>query len=208
MSNAAKQTTKAPKPTIKIRLAKKSEWETVWGIEKLNLLENWNLHPATTSPLDLDSADRLQRATLRRWFNPGKHKLLVATIDERIVGVAWYAIENHPLFQFLNGFLYSIVVLPEVRRQGVAERLMKAFIAASKKAGATWVRLNVLHANTRAQNLYRRFGFFDESNVMLARLTPSHPEQAKALARERKAKEKEAAAEAPAKRRKKTSAPE
>ncbi len=111
---------------------------------------------------------------------------MVAIKDDKIIGLIWYVIEQDLLFETYMGFLFSIVVHPDYRNLGIGLRLLKEFKNRSRRAGAKYVRLAVLHNNTTALNLYRREGFFDDTHYMLSRLEPTGPEKRKARAAEKK----------------------
>lgn len=55
--------------------------------------------------------------------------------------------------------LLSIAVLEEYQRRGVGSLLLERVIESSKKLEASRIYLEVRVSNTRAQNLYRKYGF-------------------------------------------------
>ena len=180
------KTGKAPKPRLSIRYARPEEMGRVWELDRCNLSENWDLHPATDSPLNGAALSNFHRRKYESLYRPDKHKILVAVLDGRIVGLAWYCIQRDPFYGYENGMLYSVVVEPAFRRRGIGRRLVREFMLRVKRAGASYARLGVLHNNSKALNLYRALGFFDEMHSMLARLEPTRPEKAKLEAAERK----------------------
>ncbi|RJO63739.1 MAG: GNAT family N-acetyltransferase [Myxococcales bacterium] len=182
-----------------IRYATDSDMPKVWRLDRLNLEENWDIHPTTGYPLSPDGFARRHREGIQRWFSPENHRVIVAEADGEIVGLAWYGMQRDSVFDFEVGFLYSIVVDPRWRRLGLARKLLEEFKRRAALTGAKLVRLAVLHNNYRAINLYRKLGFFDETHYMLARLEPTAPEKAKSEAKARKTQE---AAAKPAKPRK------
>jgi|GEM_PF-2697667 len=177
------------KPRIRMRYAKPEDMDDVWRLDRMNLEENWNYFPATTRPLTKAELIRHHYSVLNRWYDPGKHKIVVAILGEKIVGIIWYTIDVDLLFKVNLGFLFSIVVDPEFRGQNIGKKLLKEFKNRSKRAGAKYVRLAVLHNNIKAMNLYRQMGFFDDTHYMLSRLEPTGPEKAKQEAKERKQKQ-------------------
>ena len=53
----------------------------------------------------------------------------------------------------------NIAVHPDCRGQGIAEALMRYVIDKVRKAGATFMTLEVRPSNTAATNIYKRLGF-------------------------------------------------
>ncbi len=186
----AKAAASSRKGRVSIRYAKPEEMRQVWAVDRDNLRENWDIHPLSGRPLREAELIREHRKLLAQWYRQEKHKVLVAVIEGSIVGVAWYGVDEDLFFPETIGFLYSLVVAPDYRQMGIGKRLMNEFKRRSQKAGARFLRLNVLQKNDNAMNLYRQAGFFMESHVMLARLEPTGPEKAKQQAAQRKGKEK------------------
>ena len=187
VNKQSKSTKKTNKAKLKFRLAKAEEMDEVWRLDRMNLEENWNYFPATTRPMTKAELIRHHFTIIDRWFDPQKHRIVVALLDEKIVGIIWYTVDVDVLFNVNLGFLFSIVVDPEYRGLGIGKKLLREFKNRSKRAGAKYVRLAVLHNNIKALNLYRQMGFFDDTHYMLARLEPTAPEKAKQAAKKRKA---------------------
>ncbi len=57
--------------------------------------------------------------------------------------------------------LGDLYVVPTMRRQGVARRLVKALAEITLQEGGQWVSLTVLKENKRAQRLYRSLGMLE-----------------------------------------------
>ncbi len=55
--------------------------------------------------------------------------------------------------------LHNIAVRRDVRRQGIASRLLGEVIGCSRLKGARWVTLEVRRSNRTAQRFYEKFGF-------------------------------------------------
>jgi ribosomal protein S18 acetylase RimI-like enzyme len=64
--------------------------------------------------------------------------------------------------------LTVVHVRPRARRAGVAKALVLACVREVKGRGATRVSLDVLDSNTRARDVWRRFGFVEVAHVMSA----------------------------------------
>ncbi len=190
-SSSSKSRSAAAKPTgkrLSIRYARPGEMEDVWRLDLFNLKENWDLHPATGGPPSLLQVAERHVESVRSWFDPSIHRMLVAVRDERIIGLVWYSLQQDRLFDFPCAFVYSVVVHPKYRRQGIARRMLNEVRRRAYKGGAKYMRLAVLHNNNRAMNLYRNLGFFEETHYLLARLEPTGPEKAKQEAAEKKRK--------------------
>jgi ribosomal-protein-alanine N-acetyltransferase len=84
--------------------------------------------------------------------------LYVAELDEpgedgRVVGmvVAWLVLDE--------AHIATIAVHPDLRRQGIAEKLLLVALEKSLQNGATQAMLEVRTSNLAARNLYHRFDF-------------------------------------------------
>jgi ribosomal protein S18 acetylase RimI-like enzyme len=82
----------------------------------------------------------------------------VAEIDGRVVGQLmitheWYDWRNGDI-----GWIQSVYVHPEFRKQGVFKALHTHTRDAAIKAGAVMIRLYVERENTRAQDVYTNLG--------------------------------------------------
>lgn len=179
-------------PRLSVRLARPDELDRVWELDRRNIKENWDLSPLTQAPLTRAELVRRHHQILARWWDPLHHIILIAVRGDEILGHCWYTVEPDPLFGEVVGFLFSIVVHPDSRRKGIGQRLLSEFMRRSRRKGARFARLAVLHHNWSAMNLYRQAGFVDETHYMLARLEPSKPEKAKTEAAERKRRQQKA----------------
>ncbi len=98
-----------------------------------------------------------QGADERRWRQrldiPGHH--ILAVRDGVPVGMA----SGVPSATAGVAELISMFVSPDVRGQGVGDRLITAVLDWARSTGAQSVRLNVAEGNTAAATLYRRHGF-------------------------------------------------
>jgi ribosomal-protein-alanine N-acetyltransferase len=66
-------------------------------------------------------------------------------------------------FWLLNGeaeaHITTLAVHPSHKRQSIGERLLVNDIFEAKRFGARWMTLEVRASNTKAQNLYQKYGF-------------------------------------------------
>ena len=60
-----------------------------------------------------------------------------------------------------EGNITNIAVRPDMRRQGIAKKLLEHIINAAERAGVKYMTLEVRESNTPARELYSRFGFTD-----------------------------------------------
>src|SRR3954469_22773202 len=99
--------------------------------------------------------DRLSRRNMRRLLSTPSASLRVMGSDG--------AIEGYHLTLFRNGSriarLYSLVVAPHRRGQGVAEALIADAEEIAARRGARALRLEVRQDNARAIRFYKRLGY-------------------------------------------------
>ena len=60
------------------------------------------------------------------------------------------------------GEIQRLAVLPELRRQGYARKLLDSVVKVSNERQAGWIVLEVRSSNENARNLYKSYGFFEE----------------------------------------------
>ncbi|OPZ87572.1 MAG: putative acetyltransferase [bacterium ADurb.Bin429] len=90
-------------------------------------------------------------------------RLLVAIIDERVVGyLLAYVAENPPIFPTPRyGFIADLCVTAVCRRRGVGKRLVDDVLAWFCRQGLTSIQLNVAHHNPVSQAFWRGIGCTD-----------------------------------------------
>ncbi|HTU81788.1 MAG TPA: GNAT family N-acetyltransferase [Candidatus Acidoferrales bacterium] len=89
----------------------------------------------------------------------GDGQVFFAVRGDDVVGVAAFSVTDEYRAQALGtprGWVNSVFVLPELRRQGVARRLMEAGIAWLRARGCVKVRLRT---SDEGEPLYRSLGF-------------------------------------------------
>ena len=88
--------------------------------------------------------------------------ILVAENDDALVGFT----QCYPTFSTVSlsaiWLLNDLFVIPDHRRQQVAEQLMQGAEDAAKEAGATRIWLRTAHTNTPAQSLYEKRGWVED----------------------------------------------
>lgn len=99
-----------------------------------------------------------------------KFHLLVAELEQKIVGFTIAQIQETPLFNCLvqrkYAYIFDIVVDPSVRGQGAGALLLNAMKAWAKQQKMTHLELSVLAENADAKRFYQREGLKKVSTVM------------------------------------------
>ena len=88
--------------------------------------------------------------------SPISRLLVGRTIEEKTGGVMGYVVywrvddEIH---------LHNIAVRRDMRRKGIASRLLEEAIRCAQREGGRWITLEVRRSNVPAQKMYEKFGF-------------------------------------------------
>ncbi len=137
------------------------DWKCIGAIER-GLLREIVERPPTIRPArkaDVPELDRIQRLAPEAvlWEAAGylAYDCRVAELGRRVAGFVVCRKLSDDESEVL-----SLVVDPEVRRRGVASRLMRAVL--DQRGNATWY-LEVRESNQPARNLYNKLGFADIS---------------------------------------------
>ena len=94
---------------------------------------------------------------------------VAARRDGRLLGGVWAAVQGPD--RAGEAWIYFLWVDPEVRRRGLARRLVQATADRVRELGATDLALNVFGDNTGAIALYESLGFGVVTQQMSRRLT-------------------------------------
>ena len=121
------------------------------------------LRQATTADLDalvrLENLcfdeDRISRRSFRRFLEVPRDRLIVATLDEELVGYALVLMNAATRL----ARIYSIAVLPSARGRGAGEKLIRAAEQEAVEADRIVMRLEVREDNQPAIGLYERLGY-------------------------------------------------
>ena len=89
--------------------------------------------------------------------------LLVAVVDDVVVGTVMGGYDGH------RGWIYSLAVLPEYRKQGIGSALIQEVEARLKLRGCMKVNLQVLVTNASVVDFYERLGYHVEERVSLGK---------------------------------------
>ncbi len=88
---------------------------------------------------------------------------LVATVDNCIVGTVMGGFDGH------RGWLYSLAVDAEERRQGIATALVRRLEVELEKMGCMKVNLQVRGSNREALKFYEQAGYLVEDRISLGK---------------------------------------
>lgn len=100
-------------------------------------------------------SDRLSRPALRRFLRVPGARLWVAVQGKAIVGDLILLLRANADY----GRVYSVVVAPVARGQGLGDRLVAAAERATRAEGRSRLRLEVREDNLPAQRLYEKRGY-------------------------------------------------
>ena len=100
-------------------------------------------------------SDRLSRPALRRFLRVHSARVWVAMNVKTVVGDVILLLRSGADY----GRLYSLVVAPTARGQGLGDRLIAAAERAAKAEGRSRLRLEVRRDNAAAQALYAKRGY-------------------------------------------------
>jgi ribosomal protein S18 acetylase RimI-like enzyme len=144
---------------IKIRPARESDLaviEPLW-------IENWVEH-ARQEPSMLDE-DRMKKSDVTGYFRDAlantKSLVLVAEIDGHIAGAVKADQQDIPSFFRYPHIMYvdDLCVLPQYRRQGVAEVLLRAVEARARELGIKRLQARAYTFNVAVQQLNTKLGW-------------------------------------------------
>lgn len=100
-------------------------------------------------------SDRLSSRQMRYHVLRDKRVMLVAEIDQQVVGYGLIFLYTHRK----AARLYALAVLPEWHNKGIGNQLISALLQSAKQNGQTSCRLEVRHKNQAALHAYLRLGF-------------------------------------------------
>ena len=84
----------------------------------------------------------------------------VALVDDKVVGWCDISSLNRPVFAHSGSLGMGIIA--EYRGQGIGKKLMQIALEKAKEIGLTRVELGLREENTRAIEMYKKFGFVIE----------------------------------------------
>ena len=128
----------SPEPAVEIRKMRLEDVEAVVDIETEAFSSPWRKETF---------AGLIDR--------PSLEVLVMEHADEGVIGYAvlWCILEQ--------GELANVAITPRMRGKGLGSRLLDRVLEVARRRGVEAVYLEVRTSNTRALDLYRRFGFSD-----------------------------------------------
>jgi hypothetical protein len=88
----------------------------------------------------------------------------VSVSNDKITGTVMAGYDGH------RGWLYSVAVAPDNRRNGIGSRLVKHTVNALRQIGCMKVNLQVRATNTQVIAFYESLGFSTEERVSMGKL--------------------------------------
>ncbi|QMV19976.1 GNAT family N-acetyltransferase [Granulicella sp. 5B5] len=107
--------------------------------------------------LCFEEAFRFSRAEMRRYAEAKRARVVVAESGAMLAGFCILQVERAaggPV-----AYVVTLDVRPELRRQGLASRLMLAAAEQVRRDGCRWMVLHVYTGNAAAIGFYERLGF-------------------------------------------------
>ena len=104
------------------------------------------------------------KAMIELWSKGGRPDVdvAVATIDNRIVGIAIISAKAEMLSGLPSAHLETVAVAADAEGNGIGTALMHETEKMAMERGANCISLHVFSANTRARALYERHGYTGE----------------------------------------------
>jgi GNAT superfamily N-acetyltransferase len=105
------------------------------------------------------SAEQLSRVLENVVADAGRGFVLLARDDRRIVGIAYVATILSAEHCGLVAWLEELYVTSSLRSRGIGRALMTAILERARETGIVAIDLEIDAGHSRAESLYRRFGF-------------------------------------------------
>ena len=86
-------------------------------------------------------------------------ELLLAKIDNKVVGLVGWHLEEEYEFDEPYGYISDIVVSKEYRGQGIGKQLLEKAVDHIKEIGVKRIHIGVLLGNTETKEFYEKAGF-------------------------------------------------
>lgn len=110
-------------------------------------------------------------------INDDNNCILVAKIDNKIIGYLYGFILNSDIDIEQKAQLDALYVEEEYRKLGIANSLINEFINWAKLKQVKFIELNVCNENINAINLYKKYGFKDIKTIMCFELGENYYEK-------------------------------
>jgi GNAT superfamily N-acetyltransferase len=105
------------------------------------------------------SVEQLSRVLEKAVTDGARDFILLARDDRRIVGIAYVATILSAEHCGLVGWLEELYVTPSLRSRGIGRALVTAILKRARETGIVAIDLEIDAGHSRAESLYRRFGF-------------------------------------------------
>jgi ribosomal protein S18 acetylase RimI-like enzyme len=93
----------------------------------------------------------------------GDGLLFVAEVDGKIVGTVMAGYDGH------RGWLYSLAVLPEYRKQSIGSRLVKHAEKHLVELGCPKINLQIMKGNEQVEAFYHKLGYETEPRISMGK---------------------------------------
>lgn len=111
-----------------------------------------------------DSAPHNDPATaIRKKIEEERDLFFVADVDGEVVGTVMGGYDGH------RGWIYSVAVKPQQRRQGIGGKLLRRLEAALTERGCLKVNLQVRSSNSEVIAFYETLGYAVEERVSMGK---------------------------------------
>lgn len=153
-----------------IRTARSEDYEAVNAIIRVAQEEHAEALP--------DRFARLERVVAMGWYRSFADQLnkviLIAEIDELVVGVAMLEMKKSPAYEALvpriYAYLNELAVSPDFQRRGIGTKLYAASAMWAGERAASSLELNVWEFNERAIAFYSSLGMLTLNRTMTSEL--------------------------------------
>lgn len=103
--------------------------------------------------------------SIERKIEQKDNLLFVAESDTyKIVGTVMVGYDGH------RGWIYSLGVLPEYRKEGIGTMLMKYAETELKKLNCPKIKLQILPFNKEVTSFYKKNGFIVEESILMGKI--------------------------------------
>lgn len=107
----------------------------------------------------------------KKYIESKKHLILVAAIQDKVVGYLFGYIQELELYKYPIGFLDSLFVIEEYRNHNIGTELMTHFEKWIKEKDIKYIDLKVLSNNEDAVRLYQKLNYKIRVDLMRKNLT-------------------------------------
>jgi ribosomal protein S18 acetylase RimI-like enzyme len=134
--------------------------------DELQVIDLWGGTVADAAPHNNPSL------AIRMKLKRDPELFLVATVAEVVVGTVMGGFDGH------RGWLYSLAVAPEHRRQGIASALVRRLETTLSEIGCLKVNLQVRGTNSDVLGFYEHVGYNVEDRVSMGKRLYDEKEKA------------------------------